>query len=108
MTFFVKTYLFILKTTGHIIKELRTKKKLLLREVAASIKIDSAILSKYEKGSRLPTQEHINKLANYYNISEKKLLTIWLSDRIIKELNTHGDIAMNVLKASERKIKYLK
>lgn len=94
-----------MKTIGDILKELRLNRNLLLREVAASIKIDSALLSKYEKGIRLPTKEQIKKFSKYFNINEKILLTLWLSDKIVNVLTEYDDISLNVLKVAEEKIK---
>jgi transcriptional regulator with XRE-family HTH domain len=96
-----------LNTIADILKKQRIKRKLLLREVAASIQIDSAILSKYEKGIRLPTRKQIIKFAKYFRISEDKLLTIWLSDKIVDILSNNSEIALNTLTFAKEKIKYV-
>jgi transcriptional regulator with XRE-family HTH domain len=48
-----------LKSIGEIIRELREQKSLLLRQVAAEIEIDQALLSKIERNERMPTKEQV-------------------------------------------------
>ncbi|MFA7360457.1 MAG: helix-turn-helix transcriptional regulator [Candidatus Kapaibacterium sp.] len=95
-------------TIGNIIKELRKRNNLLLRELAARIEIDPALLSKYENGYRLPTKEQINKIAEYFKINRNKILTVWLSDKIVYELSDDTDNALKAMKVAEKKVKYLK
>ncbi len=94
-----------MNTTGNILRELRKKKKLLIREVAAAIEIDPALLSKYEKGYRLPTKEQIIKFSNFFKINENKIKTIWLSDKIVYELYDDRENALSAMKVAEKKIK---
>ena len=97
-----------MNTIGNIIKELRKRNNLLLRELAAKIEIDPALLSKYENGNRLPTKEQINKIAEYFQINRNKILTIWLSDKIVHELSNDTDNALKAMKVAEKKVRYLK
>ena len=48
-----------LKNIAEIIRELREQNGLLLRQVAAEIEIDQALLSKIERGERMPTKDQV-------------------------------------------------
>ncbi|MEI2755648.1 MAG: helix-turn-helix transcriptional regulator [Chitinophagaceae bacterium] len=54
-----------MKSFGSIIKTLRLKKGLLLREVAAGIEVDTSMVSKFEKGERLPSGNRYKKLLSF-------------------------------------------
>lgn len=94
-------------TFGDLIRIARESKGLFLRQVAASVDIDQAIISKFERGERKPTKDQVEKFANFYNLSKKDLLTSWLSDKIAYSI-LDEDNAEEVLKAAEEKVKYLK
>lgn len=65
-----------------LIKECRTGKGLLVREVAYKLEIDQALVSKFEKGTRKPTKEQVVAMANIFGIPEKVLIIPWLSEKI--------------------------
>jgi len=92
-----------LKKLSEILKQSRESKGLLLREVAASIYVDTAMISKFEKGERKPTREQIDGLAETLEIDRKTLLVIYLSDKVLSELKDE-DVAQEVLKIAEKKI----
>ena len=74
-----------METTGQIVRQTRERKGMLLRELAAELKIDSAILSKIERGERRPPKELIIKIAQILDLNEKELIMSWLSDKIVYE-----------------------
>ena len=96
-----------METLGQIIKSKRESKNLLLRQVAAYLDIDQAILSKIEKGDRRPTKENITKLSEILDIDREELMVQFLSDKIAYEI-VEEDCANKALKAAEKKIKYIK
>jgi transcriptional regulator with XRE-family HTH domain len=57
---------------SELIKSKRETKNLLLREVASMIDVDTALISKIEKGDRKPTREQIEKLAVALDIEHNK------------------------------------
>ncbi len=89
------------------VKRLRKEKGVPLRIVAAFIDIDQAILSKIENGKLIARRENVTGLAKYYDVSEKDLLTAWLSDKIVYEVENE-EVAFDALKLAEEKIEYLK
>ena len=68
---------------GRKIKEIRERKKLLLRQVAAYLECDTAMVSKVEHGERFLGKEQIEKLAKYFEIESDSLLTLWYADKVI-------------------------
>jgi transcriptional regulator with XRE-family HTH domain len=90
-----------------IIKEKREEKKLYLREVAALMKLDQAILSKFERGERKPSKVQVVKFAEIYNLNEEELLVSWYSDNIVNALLDEKN-AIKILQVAEQKVKYLK
>lgn len=92
-------------TTGELIRENREMKGLLLREVSTQIGIDTAILSKIERGERKATKEQIIKLAEILNIEKSLILTQYLSEKILYEIQNE-DFGIEALKVAEETIKY--
>lgn len=69
---------------GEHIRTLREANDILLRQLAANLDMDQAMLSKMERGERSFRREDINALAKIFKKSKKELLTIWLADKILK------------------------
>lgn len=94
---------------GEHIKQLREQNQLLQRQVASVLEIDTAMLSKIERGERRAKKEHIPLLANLLHSNEKELYTIWLADQvyeIIKEESNPSEIvqvAINELNKTNNK-----
>ena len=91
---------------GEQIRKLREDQGLPLRKVAAVLDIDQSILSKIERGERKASKDQIIQIAKIFNADEKELLINYLSDKVLYEL-IDEDLAVEVLKVAERKIKYL-
>lgn len=94
-----------MKTIGEVIRELRTSKKLLIREVAAELQIDSSLLSRIERGDKRPTREQVIQLAGILQADEKELMITYLSDRVVYELRGEK-LAREAMQAAEKKIAY--
>jgi len=67
---------------GQRIRELREKQKLYLRQVAPLLEMDTAQLSKIEKGVRIIKKEQIPILADILKINKDELLILWLADQL--------------------------
>ena len=70
---------------GQYLRGLRTEKGQTLHQVSVGTDIDSPLLSKLERGERLPTDEQIKKLAKHYIVAETDLKIKATAERIIKE-----------------------
>lgn len=96
-----------MKTTGEIIREKRESMKLLLRQVAAKLDIDTAILSKIERGERKPNREQILMLAEILELNKNELIIHFLSEKIACEI-ANEELGLQILKESEKKYKQVK
>lgn len=94
------------KSTGEILREKREEKGLLLRQVAAKLDIDTAILSKIERNERKASKEQIIKLAEILGLKEEDLLVQYLSEKILYEIKDE-ELGQKALKAAEQRIKYI-
>ena len=77
-----------MNSLGEKIRTIRESKSLLLRQVAAYLEIDTALISKIERGERRLTREQVIKLAKFYNVTDEELLTLWLSDKVLDTIDS--------------------
>jgi len=96
-----------METVGQKIRKLRETKNLLIRQVAAVLELDQAIISKIERGERKATRKQIVAFANFFGIDRNGLLTLWLGEKIANEI-ADEDIANDALKVAEEAVKYIK
>jgi transcriptional regulator with XRE-family HTH domain len=89
---------------GERIRELREKKKLLQRQLAASLEIDTPMYSKIERGERTAKREQVTALAQLLDTKEEELLTIWLSDKIIENVGDET-AALAALKHAQKELR---
>jgi transcriptional regulator with XRE-family HTH domain len=89
---------------GIKVRQLREQKGLLLRQIAAALEVDTALVSKIERGERKASKEQIIKIAELLEINPDELLVIWLSDKIVDMLQEEP-LAYKVLKNSENRLK---
>jgi transcriptional regulator with XRE-family HTH domain len=92
---------------GEQIKQLREQNQLLQRQLANALDMDTAMLSKIERGERKAKREHIPLLASLLQTNEKELLTIWLADQIV-QLVENEEQALQAIKIAENEIKLIK
>ena len=95
------------ETIGEKLRQLRESKELPLRKVAALLDIDVAILSKMERGGRKLTKDIVLKLADIYEHNPDELLVLFLSDKIMYEIQDE-DLGEKALKVAEKRVKYLR
>lgn len=92
---------------GNKIRKLRESQELLLRQIAAAIEIDQALLSKIERGERIATKNQVIALADFFKIDERELLILWLGEKIAYVIRNE-EIANDALKVAEEVIQHLK
>ena len=93
-------------TFREYIREIREEKQLLLREVASQMNIDTALLSKIERGTRIARKEQVEALAKALKQNKSELLQYWLADKIVYMLKEEKNIT-EILKIVEQKINRL-
>ena len=91
---------------GDKLRKLREGKELPLRKVAALLNIDVAILSKMERGERRLKKEIVSKLAKIYGHDADELQVLFLSDRILYEVQDE-EFGIEALKVAEKRMNYL-
>ncbi len=89
---------------GEKIRELREKQSLYQRQLAASLEIDTALLSKIEKGERKAKKEQVQQLAVLLHTDKDELMSLWLAEQIL-ELPADDEEILNAIKKA---IKYIK
>jgi predicted nucleotidyltransferase len=95
-----------MQNLGDTIRKLRKDQEQPLRTVADFLDIDQAILSKIERGQRKPTREQVVKLSEYFKVQKNDLLVVWLSDRLVYEVEDE-EIALRALHMAEQKVQYI-
>ncbi|MCB0514785.1 MAG: helix-turn-helix transcriptional regulator [Chitinophagales bacterium] len=93
---------------GQYLRELRKNKGQTLHQVSVGTDIDSPLLSKLERGERLPTDEQIKKLAKYYKVAEADLKVKATAERIIKEYGVNDTTYEAVNLVMEQITPYIK
>lgn len=95
------------KTVNHLgqkIRELREKQNLLLRQIAAHIEVDTALISKIERGERKASRQQVIEIAKYLKANEEELLTLWLADKIEATFVEEPRIAYQAMKIANKKL----
>lgn len=67
---------------GALIRNAREEKKMLLRHIAAELDVDTALVSKIERGEKTAKREHVLALAHLFNINSDELIALWLADQV--------------------------
>ena len=76
---------------GKRIKELREEQKLLQRQLAAILEIDTPMFSKIERGDWRAKRAQVITLAQHFKVDERELLTLWLTDKVLDALKEGDD-----------------
>ena len=90
-----------------LLKNAREQKGLKTREVAQLLKIDQALISKFESGTRKPTKEQIVKLATLLEIDFETIMILWLKEKIIFEIGQE-EFALKALRIAEKEIIHIR
>lgn len=91
---------------GNYIRKLREEKQLLLREVASQMNIDTALLSKIERSTRIARKEQVEDLAKALAVNKNELIKLWMADKIVKMIKDESNSA-EILKKAQEEIKKL-
>lgn len=90
---------------------MREQNQLLQRQLANALDMDTAMLSKIERGERRAKREHIPIFASLLKANVKELFTMWMADQVynlIKEEENANEIlkvASKNIYANTKKIK---
>lgn len=90
---------------GQKMRELRERKGLLLRQMAAFLEVDTALMSKIERGDRKASKEQVLKISQFLEIGENELLTLWMADKIESTIVEEPTVAYEALKIAKKNLK---
>jgi transcriptional regulator with XRE-family HTH domain len=86
-------------------RELRERKQLLLRQVAAHLEVDTALMSKIERGDRKASREQVIKISQFLEVNEDELLTLWMADKIESTIVEEPKVAYEAMKIAKMNLK---
>lgn len=89
---------------GEKLKRLREEQKILQRQVAPLLEIDTPLYSKIERGERTAKKDAVIKLAQILRADSEELLTLWLADQLSKVVGNE-DVGLKAIQAAEKEIK---
>ncbi len=93
---------------GQYLRELRKQREETLHQVSKGTDIDSPMLSKIERGERLPTNEQLKRLAKFYKVSEARLKVKHTAEKILKEYGVNETTYDAIQLVSEQLTTYAK
>ena len=89
---------------GQKIKELRLENGVLQRQLASLLEIDTPMFSKIERGNRRAKRTQVLQIANYFNVDEKELLTLWVADKVLDAVKNEEELKSDAIKVAQSSI----
>ena len=89
---------------GNKIRFLRDKQGILQRQVAAYLEIDTPMFSKIERGERRAKRSQVIQMATYFKVDEKEMLTLWLADKILSDLEGEEDLKLTAIETAKNEL----
>ena len=86
---------------GNKIRSLRDEQGILQRQVAAYLEIDTPMFSKIERGDRRAKRSQVIQMAIYFKVDEKEMLTLWLADKILKDLDGEDELKLTAIETAK-------
>lgn len=90
---------------GSKIRGFREQQKLLLRQVAAYLEVDTALMSKIERGERYASKKQVKDIAKFLKLDENELITLWLVDKMEIAIGEETNLAYHALNILKKKFK---
>ena len=89
---------------GNKIRSLRDEQRILQRQVAAYLEIDTPMFSKIERGNRRAKRSQVIQMATYFNVDEKEMLVLWLADKILSDLEGEDELRLTAIEAAKSEL----
>lgn len=89
---------------GAKIRRLRVERKMVQRELAEQLNIDTPMFSKIELGVRRAKRSQVVQLAKLLHVNEKELLTLWLADSVLNAVKDDRELGLAALKVAKKTI----
>ncbi len=91
---------------GTILREQRLANGKKIKDISYATRIDQAIISKIENGSRMPAEKQLSLLAKAYGMSFADMQKEWLIQKVI-DVVKYAELPDAILAAAESRIEYL-
>lgn len=95
----------IIEPLGNLLRRLREEKCLKIREVAAPLDMDSSLYGRYERGERHIPNDHLQKIAQYFELDEDDIKKCAAADRIVDQIVELGS-KNEIMELIEKKLRY--
>ena len=86
---------------GPKIKELRLENGVLQRRLASLLEIDTPMFSKIERGDRRAKRTQVIQIANYFNVDETELLTLWVADKVLDAVEDEEALRLDAIRVAQ-------
>ena len=83
------------------IKELRLENGVLQRQLASLLEIDTPMFSKIERGDRRAKRTQVIQIANYFNVDETELLTLWVADKVLDAVEDEEAVRLDAIRVAQ-------
>ena len=93
---------------GQYLRHIRKERGETLHQVSQGTDIDSPMLSKIERGKRLPTTEQLKKIAKHFKIAENILRSKLTAEKILRDYGANEVTLDALLIVKEEIVKYYK
>lgn len=94
-----------METIGEVLKTIRLSKKLKLSQVSEQLSIDASLITRFEKGERIPSKQQLLAFIKLYKADKSGLLTLWLSQKIYAVIDGE-EYGLDALRLAEGKAEY--
>ena len=72
--------------------------------MASLLEIDTPMFSKIERGDRRAKRTQVIQIANYFNVDEKELLTLWVADKVLDAVEDEEELKSESIKVAQSSI----
>jgi HTH-type transcriptional regulator, competence development regulator len=90
---------------GDLVRTHRESNEMFLRHLAAKMDMDTAQLSKIERGERIAKKEHVILFSSLFGLNQSELLMFWLADQAYNLVETEKEIAIPALEIALNELK---
>lgn len=91
---------------GTFFKDARARFGYTLKELSVLSGIDTALLNKYEKGERQPSEKHLERLILHLNLDEEEVKASWIGERIYALFDEDSHLFEKAMRVAEARVNY--
>lgn len=62
------------------------------------------MFSKIERGDRRAKRTQVIQIANYFNVDERELLTLWVADKVLDAVEDENELRSDAIKVAQSSI----